>query len=160
VLKGELKMSRKIFLIMLTTLLFLSSTAAATTENIEKAGISNNYTVTPAIDTEVLTVDEEMGIRTVYDTIRQGETNLHGKNVGSGLTLLVVDLNWGDSTDSLRLKVYTPSGALLGTYYDSADGTTNGRIHLYIQDPNGIEAGTWKYEVYGYRVTGTEDYTI
>ncbi|MDY9926815.1 hypothetical protein [Methanosarcina sp.] len=46
-------MSRKIFLIMLTTLLFLSSTAAATTENIDKAEISSNYTVTPAIDIEI-----------------------------------------------------------------------------------------------------------
>ncbi|MDO5839261.1 peptidase domain-containing protein [Methanosarcina mazei] len=125
-------MSRKIFLIMLTTLLFLSSTATATTENIDKAEISSNYIVTPAIDTETWTVDEEMGIRTIYDTIRQGETNLHEKSVSSGLTLLVVDLNWGDSTDSLRLKVYTPSGALLGTYYDNADGQTDGRIYLYI----------------------------
>ncbi len=125
-------MSRKIFLIMLTTLLFLSSTATATTENIDKAEISSNYIVTPAIDTEAQTVNEEMGIRTIYDTIRQGETNLHEKSVSSGLTLLVVDLNWGDSTDSLRLKVYTPSGALLGTYYDNADGQTDGRIYLYI----------------------------
>ena len=54
------------------------------------------------------------------------------KSVSSGLTLLVIDLNWGDSTDSLRLKVYTPSGALLGTYYDNADGQTDGRIYLYI----------------------------
>ncbi|WP_158024022.1 hypothetical protein [Methanosarcina horonobensis] len=45
-------MSRKIFLIMLTTLLFLSSTAAATTENIDKEEISSNYTVTPVTDTE------------------------------------------------------------------------------------------------------------
>ncbi|MCQ1534181.1 hypothetical protein FTO70_00400 [Methanosarcina sp. KYL-1] len=97
---------------------------------------------------------------TVYDTISQGETNLHGKNIGSGLTVLVVDLNWGDSTDSLRLKVYTPDGSVLGPYYDNADGTIDGRICLNIQDPNGIETGTWKYEVYGYRVTGTEDYTI
>ena len=73
-----------------------------------------------------------MGILTVYDTISQGETNFHEKSVSSGLTLLVVDLNWGDSTDSLRLKVYTPSGALLGTYDDSVDGTTDGRIYLYI----------------------------
>ncbi len=58
---------------------FLFSTATATTENIDKAEISSNYIVTPAIDTETWTVDEEMGIRTIYDTIRQGETNLHEK---------------------------------------------------------------------------------
>ncbi|AKB56223.1 MULTISPECIES: hypothetical protein [Methanosarcina] len=97
---------------------------------------------------------------TVYDSVSQGETNLHGKYVGSGLTLLAVDLNWGDSTDSLRLKIYTPSGSVLGSYYDNADGAIDGRILLNIQNSNGIEPGTWKYEVYGYRVTGTEDYTI
>lgn len=153
-------MSRKILLTILATLLFLSATAAATTVNIDKAEISSNYIVTPALDTEIRTVDEDIGIRTVYDTISQGETNLHGKNVGSGLTILVVDLNWGDSTDSLRLKIYTPSGSVLGPYYDNADGVINGKIHLNIQDPNGIETGTWKYQIYGYRVAGTEDYTI
>jgi hypothetical protein len=64
-----------------------------------------------------------------------------------------VDLNWGDSTDSLRLKIYMPGGSLLGTYYDNADGTIDGRIHLHIQNPNRIEKGIWIYEVYGYRVT-------
>ena len=153
-------MPRKILLIILTTLFLLSVTTATAAENVEKANVTSNYTITQSPDAEIEIVDEDMGILTVYDTISQGETNLHEKTVSSGLNLQVVDLNWGDSTDSLRLKVYTPSGALLGTYYDSADGTTDGRIHLYIQNPDGIEAGTWKYEVYGYRVTGTEDYTI
>lgn len=158
-------MSRKALLIILTTILFLSVTTATATENVEKAKISSNYavsnyTVTPLYGTEIGIVDKDIGILTVYDTIRQGETNLHGKNVGSGLTLLVVDLNWGNSADSLRLKIYTPSGSVLGPYYDNADGAVNGRIRLNIQNSNGIETGTWKYEVYGYRVTGTEDYTI
>ena len=150
----------KIFFIMLTTLIFLSCTVAATTENHNKAEISGNYIVTPAFNNEISVVGEDTGIRTVYDTISQGETNLHTKSVGGGLTLLIVDLNWGDSTDSLRLKIYTPSGSVLGSYYDNADGVVDGRIHLNIQDPNGIETGTWKYQVYGYRVAGTEDYTI
>jgi hypothetical protein len=160
VLKGEVTMLKNMLWTILATLFFLSATAAATTENSDKAEISSGYTVTPALHTETRAVDGDIGIRTVYDTIIQGETNLHEKSVGSGLTLLVVDLNWGDSTDSLRLKIYTPGGSVLGPYYDNADGTINGRIRLNIQNPNGIETGTWRYEVYGYRVTGTEDYTI
>ncbi len=39
------------------TLFFLSVTAAAITEKIDKEEISNNYTVTPATDTETWTVD-------------------------------------------------------------------------------------------------------
>ena len=153
-------MSRKILFITLITLLFLSVTTSTASENVENAETSSSYIVVPSSNTEVGLIDTDAGILTVYDTIRQGETNLHGKYVGTGLTLLVVDLNWGDSTDSLRLKIYTPSGSVLGPYYDSADGAVNGRIRLNIQNSNGIESGTWKYEVYGYRVTGTEGYTI
>lgn len=153
-------MSRKILFIILATLLFLSATTATAAENVEKVKASSNYIVTPSPSIEVGVIDKDIGILTVYDTISQGEINLHGKNVGSGLTLLAVDLNWGDSTDSLRLKIYTPSGSVLGSYYDNADGAVDGRIRLNIQNSNGIETGTWKYEVYGYRVTGTEDYTI
>jgi hypothetical protein len=153
-------MSRKILFIILITLLFLSATTATAAENVEKAETPSNYTVASSPGTEIGIADKDIGILTVYDTIIQGETNLHEKKVSSGLTLLVVDLNWGDPTDSLRLRIYTPSGSLLGTYYDNADGAVNGRIHLYIQNSNGIEAGTWKYQVYGYRVAGKEDYTI
>lgn len=153
-------MSRKILFIILATLLFLSATTATAAENVEKVKASSNYIVTPSPSIEVGVIDKDIGILTVYDTISQGEINLHGKNVGSGLTLLAVDLNWGDSTDSLRLKIYTPSGSVLGSYYDNADEAVDGRIRLNIQNSNGTETGTWKYEVYGYRVTGTEDYTI
>lgn len=141
-------------------LAFLSVTTATAAENVEKVKASSNYIVTPSPSIEVGVIDKDIGILTVYDTISQGETNIHEKTVGSGLNLLVVDLNWGDSTDSLRLKIYTPSGNVLGTYYDNADGKTDGRIHLYIQNSNGIEAGNWKYQVYGYKVAGTENYTI
>lgn len=153
-------MSRKILFIILATLLFLSATTATAAENVKKVKTSSNYIVTPSHDTESAIVDTDIGIMTVYDSVSQGETNIHEKTVGSGLNLLVVDLNWGDSTDSLRLKVYTPSGNVLGTYYDNADGTIDGRIHLYIRNSNGIEAGTWTYQVYGYKVAGTENYTI
>ncbi|AKB59693.1 hypothetical protein [Methanosarcina barkeri] len=153
-------MSRKILFIILITLLFLSATTATAAENVKKAETPSDYTVVSSPGTEIGIVDKDIGILTVYDTIIQGEINLHEKKVSSGLNLLVVDLNWGDSTDSLRLRIYTPSGSLLGSYYDNADGAVNGRIRLYIKNANGIEAGTWKYQVYGYRVAGKEGYTI
>jgi len=102
-------MSRKILFIILATLLFLSATIATAAENLDEREPSSNYIVTPSHDTESGIVDTDIGILTVSDSVSQGETNLHGKYVGSGLTLLAVYLNWGDSTDSLRLKIYTPS---------------------------------------------------
>ena len=54
--------------------------------------------------------------------------------------------------NSLSLKIYTPGGTVLGPYYDNEDGRIDSRIHLYIQNSNGIEKGSWKYKVYGYKV--------
>ncbi len=86
---------------------FLSATKATAAENLDEREPSSNYIVTPSHDTEIGIVDTGIGIMTVYDSVSQGETNLHGKNIGSGLTLLFIDLNWGDSTDSLRLNIYS-----------------------------------------------------
>lgn len=93
--------------------------------------------------------------------ISQGQTITHNVNVGSGVNYLEVDLNWGDTSDSLTLNVYTPSGSKLGTYRDSSDGGVNGRIHFNIDPSQGYVAqGTWKFKVYGESVSGTESYTI
>lgn len=72
-----------------------------------------------------------------------------------------MDLNWGDPTDSLRLKIHSPEGYVLGPYFDDDDGVVDdGRINLDIYNPDGIAKGIWRYEVYGYSVAGTEDYYI
>ncbi|AKB41124.1 hypothetical protein MSMAW_2133 [Methanosarcina mazei WWM610] len=93
--------------------------------------------------------------------ITQGQTITHNVNVGSGVNYLEVDLNWGDTSDSLTLTIYTPSGSKLGTYRDSSDGSTNGRIHLNIDPSQGyVEQGTWKFKVYGESVSGTQSYTL
>ena len=89
-----------------------------------------------------------------------GETNWHSKIVSTNINTLNVDLDWGDTTDSLRLKIYTPDGYVLGPYFDDDDGATDGEIDLDIYNPSGIAKGTWSYEVYGYSVVGTEDYYI
>ncbi len=99
-------------------------------------------------------------IRTVSDTITQGETNWHSKYVGYSTTTLDVDLDWGNPSNSLKLTIYTPYGYTLGPYYDSSDGSINGRIDLDIKNSNGIATGTWHYRVYGQSVSGTETYTI
>jgi hypothetical protein len=84
---------------------------------VENVKTSSNYIVASSHDTEICIFDTDLGIMTVYDSVSQREINLHGKNVGSGLTLLAVDLNWGDSKDSFRPKIYAPSGSVLGSYY-------------------------------------------
>jgi len=63
--------------------------------------------------------------------------------IGSGVNYLEVNLKWGDTSDSLTLSVYTPSGSKLGTYHDSSDGSTNGRIRININPSQGyVQQGT------------------
>lgn len=97
----------------------------------------------------------------VYDSITQGQTKTYTSNVGTGVNYLEVDLNWGDTADSLSLKIYTPGGSRLGTFYDIDDGVIDGRIHLDIVPNKGyVESGEWEYKVYGVSVIGTEDYNF
>ena len=119
----------------------------------------NSYVVTPAKIKEVLQ-DGVIGVKTSSGTITQGETNWHSEYIGYFTKDLYVDLNWGDSSDSLKLTIYTPDNQILGPYYDSADGRIDGRIYLHIYNSNGIATGTWNYRVYGQSVSGTETYTI
>lgn len=150
-------MIKKIGLIAIILLLTASFAAAASEEKTITAN-SGGYVVTPVQNTG--NTGGDIGILWVYDTITQGETNWHSKIVNTDITVLNVDLNWGDSTDSLRLKIHTADGYVLGPYFDNSDGATDGRINLDITNPNGIAKGTWYYEVYGYSVTGTENYYI
>jgi len=146
-------MSTKILAILAMLLLSASLAGAAVCE--DETDATGGYTVTPAKD-----ADEDNGIRWIYDNIAQGETNWHNKTVSTNINTLNVDLNWGDTTDSLRLKIHSPEGYVLGPYFDNADGAVDGRINLDIYNPDGIAKGTWRYEVYGYSVVGTEDYYI
>lgn len=91
-------------------------------------------------------------------SIKQCDTNWYSTNIVAGEVELIVDLNWGDPSNSLRLRIYAPD-AVLGPYYDAYDGV-DGRIRLRIKDSVGLYPGTWRFEIYGDRVTGTQDYTI
>ncbi|MCM1986344.1 peptidase domain-containing protein [Methanococcoides seepicolus] len=140
-------MIKKIGLLLIVMLVSVSFAAATSSQD-------NGYTIVPVKSDITITP------RWVADTITQGETNWHTRTVSSYATSLHIDLNWGDTSDSLRLRVYDPNNQLIGTFYDSFDGSIDGRINIDIRNSSGIDLGTWRYEVYGYSVSGTEDYYI
>ena len=142
-------------LLLMFCISFASGAAAEEKTDAFYTGDLEGYTIMPAKNS-----GGDSGQKYIYDTIMQGETNWHTKNVNSYVTVLNVDLNWGDSSDSLRLGIYTPDWQYLGEFYDSADGKVNGRINIDISNPAGIAQGTWHYEVYGYSVFETEDYYL
>jgi hypothetical protein len=140
-----------VMMLLLTTLFAVVSASEGST-----VAHDGGYIIVPFHDNG----KNSVGIMSVYATITQGKTNWHTKTVSSYITSLNVDLNWGTPSNSLRLKVYSPDGYTFGPYYDSFDGSTNGRINFYINNPNGVARGTWYYEVYGDRVTGTQSYSL
>mgnify|MGYP000901094784 CR=1 FL=1 len=145
-----MKLCRIATVIMIIAALLVPTVAAQETGN-------HSYIVTPAEDT-VLKVNSPV-IPMTADSIAQGETNWYSTNVAAGTKKLVIDLNWGNASNSLRLRIFAPD-AVLGPFYDSYDGTANGRICMSIEDSVGLYPGTWRLEVYGADVDGTEDYTI
>lgn len=142
-----------IFVLLLTTVFFTAGITVASSE--DKVSKDNGgYVVTPG-----KIKPGETG-KSISSSVIQGQTNLHYNTISGFYTLLSVDLNWGTSSNSLRLKIYSPDGYTFGPFYDNYDGSTDGRIIVNIQNPNGIAQGSWRYEVYGYSVTGIESYTI
>ena len=147
-------MSKRLGVVLMMLLLIASSAGVSASEQMTAA--NGGYRVEPVHDDSKNT----FSIASVYTTITQGNTNWHPKTISGYVTSLNVDLNWGNPSNSLRLKVYSPDGYTFGPYYDSFDGVNDGRINLNIINSAGIAQGTWYYEVYGYQVTGTQGYYI
>jgi hypothetical protein len=96
----------------------------------------------------------------VYGSISQGQTQWQSKLVNYYTTSLPFDLYWGNPSNSLRLRIFTPDGYVLGPFYDASDGTYNGEIYLAVTRSGGVAQGTWYTEVYGDRVSGSQSYSI
>jgi hypothetical protein len=121
-------------------------------QNVDK---NASYTVTPVTNLQLPRVAMPMSI----GTITQAETDWYYYVVPSGTASITTDLNWGDTSDSLSLTIVAPDGTI-GPYYDSADGTTNGRIALLISRSGGLAPGTWSFKIYGAQVTGSQSYNF
>jgi len=140
----------RIAIIIVVAAAFLIPTVAAQETEI------HSYIVTPAGD--AILEDNPSFTPMTTGSIVQGETNWYSTYVSAGTTELIIDLNWGDAANSLRLTVHAPD-AVLGPYYDAYDGV-NGRIYLRIKDYAGLHPGTWRFEIYGDKVAGIQDYTF
>jgi hypothetical protein len=74
------------------------------------------YKVTPVKIKEVFE-DGVIDVKTSSGTISQGETNWHSEYIGYYTKKLYINLDWGDTSDSLKLTIYTPDDQILGPYY-------------------------------------------
>lgn len=99
----------------------------------------------------------DAGIHAIY-LIQQGETHYHNTYAPPGSSTLFVNLDWFVPQQSLTLKIISPSGSTYAYYHDTdLDGHKDAQIRTGITSP---EAGTWRFQVYGEIVRGTQDYTF
>ncbi len=97
----------------------------------------------------------EVGINTVYDSIKQGETDWFSRYISSHT--FDVYLIWYNPSSSLTLTLYSPSGDVYGPFRDSSDGVVDGKIALTVEN---AERGVWYFRVYGERVSGVQHYSL
>ena len=93
-------------------------------------------------------------------SIVQGQYKWHYRDVNYYTTSLNFGLYWGNPSNSLRLRVFTPDGYVLGPFYDMYDGSLNGATGVTVTRSGGVAQGTWVSEAYGYSVSGTQSYSI
>ena len=98
---------------------------------------------------------KELGINTVYDSVRQGETDWFYEYISS--SSFDVYLIWNNPSNSLTLTLYSPDGSVYGPFRDSSDGVIDGRIILTVED---AERGLWYFKVYGESVSGIQYYSL
>jgi hypothetical protein len=98
---------------------------------------------------------KEIGINTVYDSVRQGETDWFYEYISS--SSFDVYLIWNNPSNSLTLTLYSPDGIVYGPFGDSSDGVIDGRVILTVED---VEQGLWYFKVYGERVSGVQYYSL
>jgi hypothetical protein len=114
----------------------------------------NGYIVTPGDDTIRLPEISRLSSA----SISQGQTQWYSTSIPTGKTSFNANLYWGNPSNSLALTIIAPD-ATFGPYYDSVDGSIDGRINLRISKSGGLASGTWWSNIYGYQVSGVQSYT-
>ena len=146
-------MSKRLGVVAMVLLLIASCAVVSASE---QKSVGGGTIILPANNTGF----GQMSPLTVSGSVTQGQTTWQTRTVSSYITSMNVDLNWVNPSNSLQLKIYAPDKETFGPVYDNYDGKIDGRIHLNVINSAGIPQGTWIFEVYGYKVTGTQSYTI
>ncbi len=138
-----------VLMIMFGAVLFVPAVSATVVE--EKDG----YVVTPS--------PAQYRLPDMYQVrstgfLTQGRIDSYSTYVPSGKTRFIADLYWGNAANSLSLTIDAPDSQL-GPYYDSADGSLDGRISLQVRKTGGLSPGTWWSDICGYAVNGAQSYS-
>jgi hypothetical protein len=157
-MRMHISLSTLLLVAAMVTIAMATPAVAAKPDGMTKTG-DGGYYVLPAVSGHG-EMAGGMWALSSSGTITQGEYRWHSRLVNYYTQTLNYNLYWGNTANSLRLRVFTPDGYVLGPFYDSSDGQINGRINIDIYRSGGVAQGTWYSEVYGHQVTGVQSYTI
>jgi len=138
-----------VLMIMFGAVLFVPAVSATVVE--EKDGYV--VTTTPAY----YRLPDMYQVRS-SGVLTQGRIDSYSTYVPAGKTRFIADLSWGNTANSLSLTIDAPDSQL-GPYYDSADGTLDGRISLQVRKTGGLSSGTWWSDICGHTVNGAQSYS-
>lgn len=141
-------------------LLAAPATAAKEDDSVSVEGPGGYVVTFYKIPEKMVSPSGMVGVTSDYSTIVQGQYKWHFGYVDYYTTSLNFYLYWGNPSNSLRLRIFTPDQYVLGPYFDIYDGSYNGAIGVTISRSNGVAQGTWVAEVYGHSVYGTQSYSI
>jgi hypothetical protein len=155
-----LRKSGIIFVMLIAVAILVTASASTASADVTKKPVTNDWVATPMTPgTSNMGTFSAMASGVNY--ITQGQTKWSSFNVPSGSTGVTIDLNWGNSANSLQYTMYAADGSIAGPFYDNADGRIDGRICIYLSKGGAvIPSGAYYDNVYGYKVTGTQSYTI
>ncbi len=142
-------------LILLAVLTAASASAVSTSESSKNTKPGNGG--------YVLGVEKSDGVSMMSTSggyICQGETKWGYKTISGYVKTLGAVIWWGNPSNSLRVRIFTPDGYVLGPVYDNWDGVLDGKIPVTISREGGLAQGTYGYEIYGDRVSGMQYFTF
>ena len=132
-----LRKSGIIFVMLIAVAIMVTASASAVSADTTQKTGTNGWVVTPSeIQAHKLSRIYSTGVSSSsistlsaanvfspgVNYIIQGQTSGTLAHMYLARPEFTVDLNWGNSANSLQLTVFAPDGSVLGPYYDSADG--------------------------------------
>ncbi len=143
--------------IVLVLLVLLAGVVASANVAIAKKPVDNSGIVV----THENTLDPGMIMpMSIGGSITQGQSLWYSRGLSGFQTDMHIDLYWGNPSNSLRMTIYSPDGAVYGPFYDNCDGRNDGYIPCHLYKSSGLPQGTYYVNIYGSRVFGTQSFTL
>ncbi|MFA5452975.1 MAG: hypothetical protein WC248_05340 [Candidatus Methanomethylophilaceae archaeon] len=151
--------SLKLLIISMVAVLLLTSSVSAYDQK-----VIGDYVITSGYDldlteTQTFIANSQSSLKSDSYSIIEGQSRIHVFNPGHSCRRVIIDIDWSDKNNELRLDVESPD-TIYGPFYDGIDGQVDGRIYISISKSSGgyLSEGDWANIIHGESISGTEYY--